>query len=56
VREVLDASEVKLLVEGKPLPERVRVAPPTPPQPQTTEVLKPQAAPGLAGRERPQPA
>jgi len=55
-REVLDASEVKLLVEGKPLPERVRLTPPEPPQPETTEVLKPQAAPGLAGRERPQPA
>ena len=52
-REVLDASEVKMLIEGKPLPERVRREPP---KPETTEVLKPQAAPGLPGRERPQPA
>jgi cell division protease FtsH len=52
-REVLDASEVHLLLEGKPLPQR-----PVPPagQPETTEVLKPQASPGVPGRERPQPA
>ena len=56
VREVLDASEVRLLVEGKPLPERVSAQPPKPPEPQTTEVLKPQPAPGLPGRGRPQPA
>jgi cell division protease FtsH len=56
VREVLDASEVKLLIEGKALPERARREPPKPSQPETTEVLKPQAAPGLPGRERPQPA
>ena len=35
-REVIDANEVKLLMEGKPLPEKLRT-PPTPP---------PQAAPG----------
>jgi cell division protease FtsH len=35
-REVLDANEVKLLMEGKPLPEKPRT-PPTPP---------PQGAPG----------
>jgi cell division protease FtsH len=52
VREVLDAHEVKLLIEGKPLPER----PARPPEPQTTQVLKPQPAPGVPGRERPQPA
>ena len=56
VREVLDASEVKLLIEGKALPERARREPPKPSQPETTEVLKPQTAPGLPGRERPQPA
>jgi cell division protease FtsH len=56
VREVLDASEVRLLVEGKPLPERASLPPPKPPEPQTTEVLKPQPASGLPGRERPQPA
>jgi len=36
VREVIDANEVKLIMEGKPLPEKPRT-PPTPP---------PQAAPG----------
>jgi cell division protease FtsH len=56
VREVLDASEVNLLIEGKPLPERIRIEPPKPPQPETTEVLKPQPTTGLKGRERPQPA
>ncbi len=54
VREVLDASEVKLLIEGKPLPERVSVQPTK--GPETTEVLKPQPLPGLPGRKRPQPA
>jgi cell division protease FtsH len=54
VREVLDAADVKLIIEGKPLPERVK---PRISAPETTEVLKPQPAPpGLAGRERPQPA
>jgi len=54
VREVLDAADVKLIIEGKALPERVK---PRISAPETTEVLKPQpAAPGLAGRERPQPA
>ena len=32
-REVLDATELKLLMENKPLPEKVRPAPPSPPQP-----------------------
>ena len=56
VREVLDGSDIKLLIEGKTLPDRVRVGPPAPTQPETTEVLKPQSAPGVPGRERPQPA
>ncbi len=55
-REVLDAAEVKLLVEGKPLAARVRPEPPKPPEAETTQVLKPQPSPGLPGRERPQPA
>ncbi len=55
-REVLDASEVKLLIEGKPLPEITRPSPPGPAQPETTQVLKPQPTPGVPGRERPQPA
>src|SRR2546428_2688069 len=54
VREVLDAADVKLIIEGNPLPERVK---PRISAPATTDGLKPQpAAPGLAGRERPQPA
>jgi cell division protease FtsH len=55
-RESLDASEVKLLIEDKPLPERKRVEPPKPSQPEPAAALKPQSAPGLPGRERPQPA
>jgi cell division protease FtsH len=56
VREVLDASEVNLLIEGKPLPEVARHVPPKPSLPETTQVLKPHPAPGLPSRERPQPA
>ena len=58
IREVLDASEVRLLVEGKPLPEPVRPEPPAPPaQVAPAATLKPQPAPPtLPGRERPQPA
>ena len=55
-REVLDVTEVKLLIEGEPLPERPRVVLPKPSSPETTEVLKPQPSPGVPGRERPQPA
>ena len=56
VREVLDASEVKLLIEGKALPELVRPTPQPPPA-ETVQVLKPQPAqPGMPPRERPQPA
>jgi len=55
-RESLDASEVKLLIDDKPLPERKRVEPPKPSQPEPAAALKPQSAPGLPGRERPQPA
>jgi len=53
IREVLDVNEVKLLVEGKPLPEIVK---PKPPEAETTQVLKPQPTPSSPGRERPQPA
>jgi len=55
-RESLDSSEVKLLMEGKPLPARVRpeVAPPA--EVDKTQVLKPQPSPGMPQRERPQPA
>jgi len=55
-REVLDASEIKLVLEGKPLPEFVR-SKPLPPAPETVQVLKPQpSSPGMPPRERPQPA
>ncbi|HEV3275833.1 MAG TPA: ATP-dependent zinc metalloprotease FtsH [Terriglobia bacterium] len=56
-REVLDANEVKLLVEGKPLPAMIiRPSPPKLPEADTTQVLKPQPSPPSPGRERPQPA
>jgi cell division protease FtsH len=56
-REVLDFNEVKLLVDGKPLPAVVRPVPlPKPPESATTQVLKPQPSPPSPGRERPQPA
>src|SRR5579863_4563690 len=55
-REVLDSNEVKLLVDGKPLPERIRPEPPKPPEAETTQIIKPKPSPGLPGRERPQPA
>jgi cell division protease FtsH len=32
-REVLDATELKLILDNKPLPEKVRPTPPSPPQP-----------------------
>jgi len=56
-REVLDASEVRLLIDGKPLPEFVRVKPQPPPS-ETVQVLKPQPSSpsGMPPRERPQPA
>jgi len=56
IREVLDASEVTLLIQGKPLPEFVRPEPPKHLQPETTQVVTPQASPSLPSRERPQPA
>jgi cell division protease FtsH len=57
VYEVLDANEVKLLLDGKPLPERIKPEPPPPQgEPAPAQVLKPQVGPGMPGRERPQPA
>jgi cell division protease FtsH len=57
IYEVLDANEVKLLLDGKPLPERVKPEPPPPQgEPAPAQVLKPQVGPGMPGRERPQPA
>jgi cell division protease FtsH len=57
-REVLDAAEVKILIDGQTLPEFVRVKPVQPPPSDTVQVLKPQPASpsGMPPRERPQPA
>jgi cell division protease FtsH len=55
-REVLDASDVKLLVEGKPLPERVVPETPKPAVPETAQVVKPSPPSAVPGRERPAPA
>jgi cell division protease FtsH len=46
-REVLDAAELKLLIDGKPLPEKVRPAPPSPPQPLPGAEPRPAARPEL---------
>jgi cell division protease FtsH len=46
-REVLDAAELKLLLENKPLPEKVRPAPPSPPQPVPGAEPKPAPRPEL---------
>jgi cell division protease FtsH len=59
-REVLDATELKLLIEGKPLPEKP--SPPTPPAPPlpSKEPLTlrpdPRPLPGMAKGEKPAPA
>jgi len=55
-RESLDSSEVKLLMDGKPLPARVRPEVTPPAETDKTQVLKPQPTPGMPQRERPQPA
>jgi len=57
-REVLDAVEVKLLMEGKPLPEKPRTPPTTPPQaaPSTDpKVVRPELrpAPGFTRGDSP---
>jgi len=46
-REVLDAAELKLLIDNKPLPEKVRPAPPSPPQPLPGTEPKPAPRPEL---------
>ena len=61
VREVLDAIELKLLIEGKELPEKVRPTPPSAPavpgkEPQVAPRREPQTAPGFAKGEKPAPA
>jgi cell division protease FtsH len=45
-REVLDAVELKLLMEGKPLPEKTKPAPPVPPS---------QPLPGVEPKPAPRP-
>jgi cell division protease FtsH len=45
-REVLDANELKLLMDGKPLPEKIRPAPPPPPS---------QPVPGVEPEPTPRP-
>jgi cell division protease FtsH len=56
VREVVDAHEVKLLIEGKPLPEKPRTPPPAQPAPSTDpKVVRPELrpAPGFTRGDSP---
>jgi cell division protease FtsH len=46
-REALDAAELKLVMEGKPLPERVKPAPPATPAPAAGQVARPEPRPEL---------
>ena len=60
-REVLDATELKLLMEGKPLPEKPPSPPPSAPpvpakEPQLALRPEPRPIPGLAKGEKPAPA
>ena len=55
-REVLDANELKLLIDGKPLPERTKPTPPAPPAAPGKEMpTRPEAKPlpGFAKGENP---
>jgi len=57
-REVLDAVELKLLMEGKPLPEKIPPPPPAAPpvptkEPQLSLRPEPRPIPGLAKGEKP---
>ncbi len=55
-REVVDANEIKMLIEGKQLP--AKVGPPPKGEEEVQQVLKPEPgrAPGIAPGERPAPA
>jgi cell division protease FtsH len=60
-REVLDAVELKLLMDGKPLPEKLPPPPPAAPpvptkEPQLSLRPEPRPIPGLAKGEKPAPA
>jgi cell division protease FtsH len=61
-REVIDAAEMKLLIEGKPLPEKPRTPPAVPPQPVPGTEPKPavrpelRPAPGFTKGGKPAPA
>jgi cell division protease FtsH len=60
-REVLDAVELKLLMEGRPLPEKIPPPPPAAPplptkEPQLSLRPEPRPIPGLAKGEKPAPA
>ena len=58
-REVLDANELRLLIDGKPLPEKLPPpsAPPVPSkEPQLSLRPEPRAVPGMAKGEKPAPA
>ena len=56
-REVLDATELKLLMEGKPLPEKILPPPAAPPvatrEPQISLRPEPRPIPGMAKGEKP---
>jgi cell division protease FtsH len=58
-REVLDANEMRLLIDGKPLPDKMPPpsAPPVPSkEPQLSLRPEPRAVPGMAKGEKPAPA
>ncbi|MGA2718567.1 MAG: ATP-dependent zinc metalloprotease FtsH [Candidatus Acidiferrales bacterium] len=60
-REVLDAVELKLLIENKPLPDKIPPPPPAAPpvptkEPQLTLRPEPRPIPGMAKGEKPAPA
>ena len=46
-REVLDAAEIAMLIDGKPLPDRPKVTPPSPPSPLLSADPKPVGRPEL---------
>ena len=58
-REVLDANELRLLIDGKPLPDKIPPPPAAPvpsKEPQLSLRPEPRAVPGMAKGEKPAPA